>query len=388
MRELRVPFNRVVPVGRELEYMRQALERGHVSGNGPFTRTAEALLERELGAPRVLLTTSCTHALEMCALLLDVQPGDEVIVPSFTFVSTVNAFALRGAKPVFVDIRPDTLNIDETLVRAAMKKSTRAIVVVHYAGVACDLGAITAIADEYRVPVIEDAAHALFGTYRGAPLATFGSLATLSFHETKNVSCGEGGALVINDPALVERAEIVREKGTDRSRFLRGEVDRYTWQDLGSSYILSDLLAGFLLGQLEARHEIQERRRIVFERYHEALAAWARRHDVGMLLEPADCRQPYHMFFLRCRRADERDSLIASLRSRGILAVSHYVPLHASHMGRRFGYARGDLPVTEAVSDQLVRLPFYPSLSEDDQRFVCEGVLATSPQSSDAPVHG
>lgn len=375
-----IPFNRVTPIGRELEYVKAAIERGHISGNGPFTRVCEGLLEKALGVPRVLLTTSCTHALEMSALLLDLHTGDEVIVPSFTFVSTVNAFALRGATPVFVDIRDDTLGLDETRIEAAITPRTKAIVAVHYAGVACDMDAIGAIAERHSLAIVEDNAHGLFGSYKGRLLGTFGRLATLSFHETKNFSCGEGGALILNDPALIERAEIIREKGTNRSRFLRGEIDKYTWIDLGSSYVLSDLLAGFLLGQLEARDEIQALRSDIFRRYDAALREWAEQNGVGALQPTSDRTHASHMYYLRLADAAARARFIDALRGRGILAVSHYVPLHASDMGRRLGYKTGDLPVTERVSAQLVRLPFFTSLTPQDQLQVTDAVLRFDPR--------
>lgn len=375
MTSFAVPFNRVAPIGRELEYVGQAIDRGHISGSGPFTRACEALLERELAVPRVLLTTSCTHALEMCALLLDFQPDDEVILPAFTFVSTVNAFVLRGARPVFVDIREDTLNIDERLVASAITPRTKAIVVVHYAGVAADMDAISTIAADRGLAIVEDNAHGLFGRYRGRWLGTFAPLAALSFHETKNFSCGEGGALVVNDARFIERAEALREKGTNRSRFLRGEIDKYTWTDIGSSYVLSDLLAAFLYGQLEARNQVQRRRREVFERYDRAIAPWIRAQGAGMLSCPGDCEHPFHMYYLRMPGRTARDHFIERLRAVGILAVSHYVPLHLSPMGRRYGPPAGGLPVTERISDEIVRLPFYTSMSADDQRPVTEAIL-------------
>jgi dTDP-4-amino-4,6-dideoxygalactose transaminase len=377
---IRIPFNRVTPVGRELEHMREALANGHISGAGPFTRACEALLERELGVQKALLTTSGTHALEMIALLLDLQPGDEVILPSFTFVSTANAFVLRGATPVFVDIRDDTLNIDERLIGRAVTSRTKAIVVVHYAGVAAEMDAIRTLARERGIPVIEDNAHGLFGKYQGQWLGTFGRMTALSFHETKNFSCGEGGALLLNDRALVERAEVVREKGTDRSRFFRGEVDRYTWVDLGSSYVPSDLLAAFLLGQLEARDEIQRRRREVFARYDAALRAWSREYDIRTLSPRAGCDHPCHMYYLRLPNRHARRAFIEGLKAGGILAVSHYVPLHLSPMGRRFGHQPGDFPITEAVSDEIVRLPFYASLSARDQEMVTDAVGRLNPR--------
>ena len=379
MTPLRVPFNRVSPIGRELDYVRMAIDGGHISGNGPFTAKCEALLQRQLGSRRALLTTSCTHALEMAALLLDLTPGDEVILPSFTFVSTANAFVVRGARPVFVDVRDDTLNLDERLLERAITPRTRAIVVVHYAGVACEMERILVIAGARGIPVVEDNAHGLLGTYRDRWLGTLGSLAALSFHETKNFSCGEGGALLINDPRLVERAEVVREKGTDRSRFLRGEVDKYTWVDIGSSYVLSDMQAAFLLGQLEARDEIQAKRRTVFERYEASLSDWCRSAGIRTLKAPAGSQHPSHMFYLRLPSIEDRTALIASLRRAGILAVSHYVPLHTSRMGRGFGYREGDLPVTEAAAGTLVRLPMFATLSEPDQWEVIEAARQWRP---------
>jgi dTDP-4-amino-4,6-dideoxygalactose transaminase len=369
-----IPFNRVSPVGRELDYVREALAGGHISGAGPFTRMCEQLLERELGVPRVLLTTSCTHALEMSALLLDLKPGDEVILPSFTFVSTANAFVLRGARPVFVDIRNDTLNLDENLVERAVTSRTKAIVVVHYAGVGCDMEAIGATAARRAIPIIEDNAHGLFGRYRGRWLGTIGTMAALSFHETKNFSCGEGGALLLNEPAFVERAEILREKGTDRSKFFRGEVDKYSWIDVGSSYVPSDMLAAFLYGQLEARDYIQRSRQSAFERYDEALADWTRRHGVGSLQAAPHCEHPYHMYYLRFPDRRRREEFIRALRAEGILAVSHYVPLHLSPSGQRYGCKAGDLPVTEAASEQIVRLPLYASMTEAEHEAVIHAI--------------
>jgi dTDP-4-amino-4,6-dideoxygalactose transaminase len=384
----RIPFNRVTPVGRELEHVREALTGGHISGAGPFTRAGEALLERELGVRKALLTTSCTHALEMSALLLDLEPGDEVILPSFTFVSTANAFVLRGARPVFVDIRDDTLNMDERRVASVVTSRTRAIVVVHYAGVACEMDAILALAAARGISVIEDNAHGLFGRYRGQWLGTFGRMAALSFHETKNFSCGEGGALLLNEPALIERAEVLREKGTNRSKFFRGEVDRYTWVDVGSSYVPSDLLAAFLLGQLEARDEIQRRRREVFERYHTALEPWARQHGVPTLSPGEGSDHPYHMYYLRLPNAQVRRQFIDALGAAGALAVSHYVPLHLSPMGRRYDYKPGDLPVTEAVSEEIVRLPFYAALTSAEQERVTEAIRRLNPHAMAEKVRG
>ena len=372
MNELKVDFNRPVVVGREFEYMKQAIENAHISGDGPFTKKCHALLEQELGVPKVLLTTSCTHALEMSAILLEVQPGDEVVIPDFTFVSTVNAFVLRGARPVFVDIRPDTLNLDESRLEAALTPKTKAIVPVHYAGVACEMDPIMDMAAHHHVHVVEDNAHGLFGRYQGKYLGTFGSMASQSFHETKNFSCGEGGALLINDPGLVERAEIIREKGTNRSRFFRGQVDKYTWVDIGSSYLPSDILAAFLFAQLEQREKIQLHRKQVWEMYYAGLRDWANAHDVQLPHVPEHCEQSYHMFYMLLPNLDLRQRLITYLRERGIYSVFHYLPLHLSDMGQSFGAKIGDCPVTERVSDRLIRLPFHNSLTGAEQEQVID----------------
>ena len=367
MATYRIPFNKPALTGNETSYITQAVASGQISGDGSFTRRCHALLEAELGVRKALLTTSCTHALEMAALLLDLQPGDEVILPSFTFVSTANAFALRGARPVFADIRPDTLNIDESRLERLITPRTRAICVVHYAGVGCEMDPILEIAARHGLPVVEDNAHGLFGAYRGRPLGSLGSLATQSFHETKNITCGEGGALLINDPDLIERAEIIREKGTDRSRFFRGQVDKYTWVDIGSSYLPSEVLAAFLYAQLEARHTIQARRREIWETYHTELAGWAMRSDVRQPYVPEHCQQPYHMYYLLLPGLESRTRLIEALKAHGMLAVFHYLPLHLSRMGRAYGGQPGDCPVTEELSDRLLRLPFYYSLSPAEQ---------------------
>ncbi len=369
-----IDFNRLAMMGRELEYISEAVHNAHISGDGPFTKKVSALLEAELGVPKVLLTTSCTHALEMMALLLDIQPGDEVIFPSFTFVSTVNAFVLRGAKPVFLDIRPDTLNLDESLLEAAITPRTRALVAMHYAGVGCEMDAILEIAARHGVPVLEDNAHGLFGRYKGKLLGTFGVLASQSFHETKNFTCGEGGALVINGPNYVERAEIIREKGTNRSRFFRGQVDKYTWVDLGSSYLPSDILAAFLYAQLENRNTIQAQRCRIWEMYFTGLKEWSSTHGVQLPYVPETCQQSYHMFYLLMPNLELRQGLIAHLKKNGINSVFHYLPLHLSEMGVRFGGKRGDCPVTERVSDQLLRLPFYNVLGREEQERVIESI--------------
>jgi len=370
----RIPFNRPAMVGKEALYISEAVARGHISGDGDFTRRCHELLERELSVPRVLLTTSCTHALEMAAILLDVSPGDEVIVPDFTFVSTANAFVLRGAVPVFVDVRSDTLNLDERILEEKLTDRTRAIVAVHYAGVGCDMEAIGDIARQRSVPVVEDNAHGLFGRRRGRPLGAWGDLATLSFHETKNFNCGEGGALIINDPKYIERAEIIREKGTNRKRFFRGEVDKYTWVDIGSSYLPSDLLAAYLLAQLESKARILEARRSIYERYTRGLADWAASCGAQLPVIPEDCESSYHMFFVVMPTAESRTRFISHLRSRDIQSVFHYLPLHLSEMGRRWGGRAGQCPVTESVSERLVRLPFYTELTETDQERVIDAV--------------
>ena len=374
--ETRIPFNRPSLVGNELEYVRDAIERGHISGDGEYTRRCESALSREVNGARVLLTTSCTHALEMAALLLDVGPDDEVIVPSFTFVSTANAFALRGARPIFADVRADTLNLDERLLPALITPRTRAIVAVHYAGVACEMDPILESAHRANVAVIEDNAHGLFGEYRGRPLGTFGAMSTLSFHETKNVFCGEGGALVLNDSSLAARAEVLREKGTDRCRFFRGEVDKYTWQDLGSSYVPSDMLAAFLFAQLEKREVVQSARRKIWERYRDELEDWASHRGVEMPHVPPHCTSSHHLFHLLMPSLEERQAFIAHLRGRNVHAIFHYLPLHLSTMGRHFGARPGDCAVAESISDRVVRLPLFSSLDEADQSRVIDAVRA------------
>jgi dTDP-4-amino-4,6-dideoxygalactose transaminase len=374
-----IPFNRPTIVGKELYYISQAIHNGYSAGDGGFTKKCHALLEQALGVPKVLLTTSCTDALEMTALLLDVQPDDEVIVPSFTFVSTVNAFVLRGAKPVFIDVRADTLNMDETQLERLITERTRAILPVHYAGVGCELDVIGAIAARYNIPIVEDNAHGLFGKYKGKYLGTFGTFATQSFHETKNFICGEGGAVLINDLQFIDRAEIIREKGTNRSRFFRGQVDKYTWVDIGSSYLPSDILAAFLYAQLEAREEIQAKRRHIWGTYSEGLKDWALENGVQLPTVPSHCEQSYHMFYILLPNLEVRQALIDHLKDRGILSVFHYLPLHLSDMGRRFGGKRGDCPVTEDVSDRLLRLPFYNDLSEADQAYVVEAIKDFEP---------
>lgn len=367
-----IPYNKPGLMGRELEYVAEALAGHHISGDGPFSQRCHALLERELGVRRVLLTTSGTQALELAALLLDVQPGDEVIVPSFTFVSTANAFALRGARPVFADIRPDTLNLDETDVARRWSARTKVVVPVHYAGVGCEMEPLQQLAARRGGTLVEDAAHALFGKYRGRWLGTFGALAALSFHETKNFSCGEGGALLVNEERFVERAEIMREKGTDRARFFRGAVARYTWLDLGTSGLASDILAAVLYAQLEARERIQQARRGIWHRYAEQLQEWAAAQGVTLPVVPPHCEPPYHLFHLLMPDEAARDRLIAHLRRQGVLSIFHYVPLHVSPMGQRFGGRPGDCPVAEDVSRRIVRLPFYNTMTAAEQDRVIE----------------
>ena len=370
-----IAFNRPFLVGCEVDYIRQAADAAHLSGDGPFSRRCQAALQDVTGAAKALLTTSCTDALEMAALLLDIQPGDEVILPSFTFVSTANAWVLRGAVPVFADIRPDTLNIDERQIESLVTPRTRVIVPVHYAGIGCNMDAILDIAHRGGVTVVEDNAHGLFGRYRGRPLGSFGSLAALSFHETKNISCGEGGALLLNDPALVARAEILREKGTNRTAFFRGQVDKYTWVDTGSSYLPSDILGAFLWAQLEARLMIQERRMAVWQRYAEALTGWAREQGVTLPHVPADCEHPAHLFHLLMPTPGDRDRFIEHLRQRSVNSVFHYVPLHTSPMGRRWPL-RAACPETERASARLVRLPLYAGLERPVQEIVIEAVTS------------
>ncbi len=369
-----IPFNHSSLQGRELEHIFRTMTIGQIAGDQTFSKKCHNFLEQTLGVNRALVTTSCTHAWEMCALLLEIEPGDEVVVPSYTFVSTANAFALRGARIVFADIRPDTLNIDEGRLEPLISSRTKAIVVVHYAGVACEMEPILEIANRHGVAVVEDNAHGLFGKYRGQWLGTFGCLATLSFHETKNITCGEGGALLVNNPALVDRAEIIREKGTNRSRFFRGQVDKYTWVDIGSSYVMSDVLAAFLYAQLEVWQTIQAQRRRIWEYYDARLRPWARERGIGCPLIPRHCDQAYHMYYLILPSMEERQAMIAFLKSRGILSVFHYVPLHASPMGRQMGGSAARCPVSEEMSNRLLRLPFYSALSEADQERIVDAV--------------
>lgn len=363
-----IPFNRPYMTGDELGLISQAHANGHLSGDGLFTKRCNAWLEANIGCAKALLTHSCTAALEMAAILLDLQAGDEVIMPSFTFVSTANAFVLRGAVPVFVDIRPDTLNIDENLIEAAITARTKAICVVHYAGVACEMDPIMAIARRHGLKVVEDAAQGIFSTYKDRPLGSIGDLAALSFHETKNVIAGEGGALLINDPALVERAEIIREKGTNRSRFFRGQVDKYTWVDIGSSYLPSELIAAFLAAQLEHAGEITARRLAIWERYH----AWAAPLEASGIVRrpviPTHCVHNAHMYYLLLAGLEERTTFIERMKAAGIGTVFHYIPLHSSPAGEQFARTPGPMPHTDAASARLVRLPFWVGLEDQLDR--------------------
>jgi dTDP-4-amino-4,6-dideoxygalactose transaminase len=371
-----IPFNRPAMINNELEYIQDVIENGHLAGDGEYTRKSSALLEQITGVQKVLLTTSCTHALEMSAILLDIHPGDEVIIPSFTFVSTVNAFVLHGAKPIFADIRTDTLNLDETNFEKLITPKTKAVVPVHYAGVGCEMDTILPIARKHNIRVVEDNAHGLFGKYRGQNLGTFGDLATQSFHETKNISCGEGGAILINCAEMQDRAEIIREKGTNRSRFFRGQIDKYSWVDIGSSYLPSEVLAAILFSQLDSQEAIQQKRGQIWESYEKSLSGWAQRHDVRLPIIPDHCQQPYHMFYMLMPSLEIRTRFISFMKSKGVMCVFHYLPLHLSDMGVRLGGKPGDCPVTEDISDRLVRLPLFYNMEQKDLDYVIEQILS------------
>jgi dTDP-4-amino-4,6-dideoxygalactose transaminase len=368
-----IPFNRPYLTGNEFTHIQEAVAAGQLAGNGRFTKQCQAWLERRVGAPRVLLTQSCTAALEMAALLIDLEPGDEVIMPSFTFVSTANAFVLRGARPVFVDIRADTLNLDERLLESAITPRTKAIVVVHYAGVACDMDAVIALARRRGLIVVEDAAHALMSRYKGRPLGGFGHLATFSFHETKNLISGEGGALVVNDPRYVERAEIIWEKGTNRTQFSRGRVDKYTWIDVGSSFLPGELTAAFLWAQLEQAESITARRLDLWNQY---LQASTTLEEIGLRgpVVPAGCEHNAHLFYVLLPLAAHRGEILADLNARGVNAVFHYVPLHSSPAGRRYGRVSGAMNVTDDCSARLIRLPLWVGMPEGAPQTVVDRV--------------
>jgi dTDP-4-amino-4,6-dideoxygalactose transaminase len=369
-----IPFNRPFATGREFLYVREAIENGHLSGSGPFTERCNRWLEQRIGSEQALLTHSCTAALEMAAMLLDIGPGDEVIMPSFAFVSAANAVVLRGGTPVFVDVRPDTLNIDEDKASAAITPRTRAILIVQYAGVGCAMSELAEVAEEAATPLVEDAAQGILASYDGRPLGSFGSLATLSFHETKNVHCGEGGALLINDPGFAERAEVILDKGTNRRRFFRGQVDKYSWVDIGSSYAPSEINAAFLWAQLEDADAITVKRLAIWRTYHEAFADLEQEGLARRPVIPGPCAHNAHMYYLLFPDLDSRSRLIGELKRVGIHAVFHYVPLHSSDAGRRYGRQAGDLGVTEDVSERLVRLPLWPGMMDEDVERVVEAV--------------
>lgn len=372
----RIPFNKPFMVGKELYYIAQAVLSGQASGDGQYSKKCQQLLEERFGAAQALLTTSCTTALEMAAILCKLNEGDEVILPSFTFSSTANAFLLRGGRPVFVDIRPDTLNMDEMLVEAAVTERTKVIAPMHYAGIGCEMDMIVKVAEKYELLVVEDAAQGVNARYKGAYLGTIGEFGAYSFHETKNFSCGEGGALLTNAPRFAERAEIIREKGTNRSRFFRGQVDKYTWVDIGSSYLPSDILAAFLFAQLENMDLITTRRKAIYENYLNGLRPLAERGALILPTIPDTCVSNYHMFYVLLQDQSSRTALIDHLKGQGILAVFHYVPLHTSPMGEQLGYKAGSLPVTEDLSERVLRLPFYYDLSEEDVATVVREIYA------------
>ena len=370
----KIPFNKPSFVGHELDYISQAVLSEKISGDGTFTNKCHSLLEKKINAKKVLLTTSCTHALELASILLDLKQDDEIIVPSYTFVSTVNAFMLRGAKPVFVDIRPDTKNIDENKIEEKITKKTKAIFPVHYAGVSCNMDKIVSIVKKYNLFIVEDAAQGVNAKYKDQFLGTVGTFGCYSFHETKNFICGEGGALVINDEKFIERAEIIREKGTNRSKFFRGEVDKYTWVDIGSSYLPSDILAAFLFAQLENIDKLTLSRKRIYKRYFNAFADLVEEKRIEIPYVPSDCLSNHHMFYILLKNENERDDFIKYLNSFSITSVFHYVPLHTSSMGLKLGYKLGDLPITENVSERLVRLPFYNDMTEEEQEYVISKV--------------
>jgi dTDP-4-amino-4,6-dideoxygalactose transaminase len=372
----RIPFNKPFIAGKELYYIAQAVAYGNIAGDGHYTQKCARLLEERFGIHKVLMTPSCTASLEMAAILCDLAPGDEVIMPSFTFVSTASAVARLGARPVFVDIRPDTLNLDEALIEDAITPRTKAIFPVHYAGVSCDMNRVMTIAKKYNLLVVEDAAQGVNSLYNGRALGSLGHLAAYSFHETKNYICGEGGALCINSPELLERAEIIRDKGTNRRKFMRGVVDKYTWVDIGSSYVPSEICCAFLYAQLELLDPIAERRREIYQTYQQHLEPLEAAGLLRLPRIPEDCDSNYHMFYLLLADQPTRDGLMTHLREHGILAVFHYVPLHSSPMGQKFGNREGDLPLTEDLSRRLVRLPFYYTLTEDEQMEVVDLVQA------------
>jgi dTDP-4-amino-4,6-dideoxygalactose transaminase len=365
-----IPFNKPYMTGRELWYIAQAHTNGHLAGDGMFTKNCHAWLETRTGARKALLTHSCTAALDMAAMLADIQPGDEVIMPSYTFVSTANAFVLRGGTPVFVDIRPDTLNIDETLIEGAITPRTKAIVPVHYAGVACEMDTIMNIAQRHKLLVIEDAAQAVMSAYKGKPLGTIGHLGAYSFHETKNIISGEGGALLVNDDCFAERAEIIREKGTNRSQFFRGQIDKYTWVDIGSSYLPGEVIAAFLWAQMEEAQSITERRLDIWRRYHEAMAPLEGAGKLRRPIIPKDCQHNAHMYYILLESLEKRTEVIALLKEQNVHAVFHYVPLHNSPAGKKYGRTNGELRHTDDLADRLLRLPLWVGMDEEQDKVI------------------
>jgi dTDP-4-amino-4,6-dideoxygalactose transaminase len=371
-----IPFNWPYATGKELVYAAEAQRNHHLSGDGPFTKRCHQWIEQQTGCAKALLTHSCTSALDLAALLLDIEGGDEVILPSYTFVSTANAFVLRGAIPVFVDIREDTLNLDERLIEAAITPRTRAIVPVHYAGVSCEMDSIIEIAKRHNLRVVEDAAQGVMASYKGRALGAIGDLGTFSFHETKNVTSGEGGSLLVNDPGLVLRAEIIREKGTDRGRFFRGEVDKYTWQEIGSSFLPGEITAAFLLAQLEEAQRITSGRLAAWQRYHELLAPLERQGLLRRPIVPADCQHNGHMYYILLAPEIDRQEVLDELKRNKIDAVFHYVPLHSSPAGMRFGRSHGELSLTTSLSQRLIRLPMWFGLSEAQQHRVVDVLSA------------
>lgn len=372
----KIVFNRSSVVGDEIRFITEAIQNGDISGNGYFTKLTERLLEEQIGSgSKVLLTTSCTHALEMAAILLDLKPGDEIIVPSYTFVSTALAFLMHGADIVFSDIREDTLNIDERKLESLITEKTRAIVVVHYAGVGCEMDEIMEIAQKHDLSVIEDNAHGLYGSYKGKPLGSIGHIATQSFHGTKNISCGEGGAIIINDPQYIERAEILRDKGTDRANFFRGQTDKYTWVDKGSSYVMSDILAAYLYAQVLLSEQIQAKRSEIWYFYNRKLSNWANENNVRMPVIPANCDQAYHMYYLIFPNLQARSDFISYMSAHDISAVFHYVPLHTSDFGKKLHKPGNPLPNTEIYSDRLVRLPLFYDLNDSEMERVVSVIM-------------
>lgn len=369
-----IPFNRAFIAGRELQYIAEAVANGELKGDGPFTRKCSEWIESYFGIEKALITPSCTSALEMAAILLDLQVGDEVIMPSYTFTSTANAFLLRGAKPVFVDIRPDTLNIDESKIEEKITKATKAICPVHYAGVSCDMDSIMEIAARHNLYVIEDAAHAIMAKYRGASLGSIGHMATYSFHETKNYNCGEGGALLINDSSFIKRAEIIREKGTNRSQFFRGQVDKYSWIDIGSSFLPSEIISAFLYGQLECAEKINEERLSVWNSYYRKLEPLANRGVARLPVVPDECAHNAHLFYLLMNSEEEQIRLLSYLNSKGVFAVFHYIPLHTAPMGQQLGYAHGDFPLSESIAHRIVRLPLFCGITGEEIQYIVDHV--------------